>query len=215
LAKGSRVSRWRSGVHDTSYKGLPKGSVLSPFLYNVIGDDLVVYVTHRLIEVARGLIQTACTSLAVFFSSMGLTISSGSTQTKYVKRRCLQRINLLKSVAGVSWGAHPFCMLLLYRGLIGSVLEYGSVCYAGMAKTQMLLLERIQYRSTSNNSLGVLSGIPPLRHRLFYLNFRYLVNTFQKNGHPLHDKLEKLNDLSPQRCLIPAGFIRIMNSQIP
>jgi hypothetical protein len=32
---------------------------------------------------------------------------------------------------------------------------------------------------------------------------RYLVNTFQKNGHPLRDKLEKLNDLSPQKCLIP------------
>jgi hypothetical protein len=44
----------------------------------------------------------------------------------YVKRRCLQRINLLKSVAGV-WRAHPSCML----GRIGSVLEYSSVCYAG------------------------------------------------------------------------------------
>jgi hypothetical protein len=57
--------------------------------------------------------------------------------------------------------------------------------------------------STFNNSLGVLSGVPPLRHRLFYLNFRYLVNTFQKNGHPLREKLEKLNGLSPQECLIP------------
>jgi hypothetical protein len=57
--------------------------------------------------------------------------------------------------------------------------------------------------STLNNSLEVLSGISPLRHRLFYLNFRYLVNTFQKKGHPLRDKLEKLNDLSPQKCLIP------------
>jgi hypothetical protein len=38
---------------------------------------------------------------------------------------------------------------------------------------------------------------------LFYLNFRYLVNIFQKNGHPLHGKLEKLNDLSSQKCLIP------------
>jgi hypothetical protein len=38
---------------------------------------------------------------------------------------------------------------------------------------------------------------------LFYLNFRYLVNIFQKNGHPLHSKLEKLNDLSSQKCLIP------------
>jgi hypothetical protein len=75
----------------------------------------------------------------------------------------------------------------------------------------MLLLERIQYQAlrismglmgfTPNNSLGVL--IPPLRHRFFYPNFKYLVNTLQKNGHPLRDKLEKPNDLSPQKCLIP------------
>jgi hypothetical protein len=38
---------------------------------------------------------------------------------------------------------------------------------------------------------------------LFYLNFRYVVNTFQKNGHPLRDKVGKLNDLSPQKSLIP------------
>jgi hypothetical protein len=104
-------------------------------------------------------------------------------------------------------------MPLLYRGLIGSVLEYGSVCYAGMGKTHMLLLERIQYRalrismgimgSTPNKSLGVLSGIPLLQNRMFYLNFRYLVNTFQKIRYPLRDKLDKLIDLSPQKCLIP------------
>jgi hypothetical protein len=41
----------------------------------------------------------------------------------------------------------PSCMLLLYRGLIGSVLEYGSVCYTGMAGTHMLSLERVQYRA--------------------------------------------------------------------
>jgi hypothetical protein len=134
-------------------------------------------------------------------------------QAKYVKRKCLQRNNLLKSVVGVSWGAHLYGMLLLYSGLIDSVLEYGSVWYAGMTRTHMLLLERIQYRalriimgllgSTLNNNIGVLSGTPPLRHRLFYLNFRNLVNTFQKNGHSLHARLKKLNDLSPQKCLIP------------
>jgi hypothetical protein len=96
--------------------------------------------------------------------------------------------------------------LVCFCSLIDSVLEYGSVCYAGMAKTHMLLLERIHYRALriSTTVLGVLSGIPWLRHRLFYLNFRYVVNTFQKNGHPLRDKVGKLNDhLSPQKSLIP------------
>jgi hypothetical protein len=104
---------------------------------------------------------------------------------KFVRRRCLQRVNLLKSVAGVSWGAPPSCLILLYRGLIVSVLEYGSVCFTNMAKTHMLGLKRFQYRamrialgligSTPNNCLGVLGGIPPLAERFAYLNFRYHV----------------------------------------
>jgi hypothetical protein len=69
-------------------------------------------------------------------------------------------------------------LILLYKGLIGSVLEYGSVCFTNMARTHMLGLERVQYRalrialglmgSTPNNCLGVLSGIPPLAERFAY-----------------------------------------------
>jgi hypothetical protein len=53
------------------------------------------------------------------FKYLGVFFDCGlrwSTQTNYVKQRCLQRINLLKSLVGVSWAAHPSCMLLLYRG---------------------------------------------------------------------------------------------------
>jgi hypothetical protein len=66
------------------YKGLQQGLVPSLFLFNVIGscvdrfipsgcgffqypDDLVVYMAHRLFDVALGLIQTACTSLNILF----------------------------------------------------------------------------------------------------------------------------------------------------
>jgi hypothetical protein len=34
-------------------------------------------------------------------------------------------------------------MILLYRGLIGSVLPFGSVCFTNIAKTHMLGLERV------------------------------------------------------------------------
>jgi hypothetical protein len=108
---------------------------------------------------------------AVSFKYLGVFYDTGlkwGAQAKYVQKRCLQRLNLLKSIAGVWWGAQPRCMLLLHKGLIGSVLDYASVCYSGMAKTHMLRLERVQYRgirlalglmcSTPNNSLEVLSG---------------------------------------------------------
>jgi hypothetical protein len=86
------------------YKGLTKGSVLSPFLFNIIGscadrfipsgcdflqyaDDLVVYVVHRLFNVPLELVQTAYTSLNVFFSSMGLTISASKLDAMLFTRK--------------------------------------------------------------------------------------------------------------------------------
>jgi hypothetical protein len=36
-------------------------------------------------------------------------------------------------------------MLLLYKELVGSILDYASVCYSGMARTHFLKLERLQY----------------------------------------------------------------------
>jgi hypothetical protein len=49
--------------------------------------------------------------------------------------------------------------------------------------------------------LGVLSRIPPLEHRVLYLNYKYLVNTFQKAGHLLRSRLELLHRLNPKKCL--------------
>jgi len=273
-------------ISRTGYKGLPQGSVLSPFLYNLLGssidrfvprgcnilqyaDDVVIYASHRLYEIARALVQTACTSLSVFFDTIGLTISATkseamifsrkhskpqlrlllygqylpqtdqfkylgvfldtglrwATQIKYVQKRCLQRMNLMNSIAGTWWGAHPKCMLLLYQGLIGSVLEYASVCYANLAKTHFLKLERVQYRgirvalglmiSTPNNSLGVLSGIPPLEERFSYLNSKFVINIFGKQNHPLQTTLQNLYNLNQHRCIKGLNLVNPFDISAP
>jgi hypothetical protein len=44
------------------------------------------------------------------------------------QQKCCKRINFLRSMAGVSWGAHSDVMLILYRRLICSFSEYGCTC---------------------------------------------------------------------------------------
>jgi hypothetical protein len=111
---------------------------------------------------------------------------------------------------------------MLYRGFVGSVLEYGSVCYSGMARTHMLRLERVEYRgirialglmcSTPNKSLGVLRGIAPLAERFVYLHFRYLEAVFYRLDHPLKRRLETLRELNLGRCI--AGFFELLSLNI-
>jgi hypothetical protein len=83
------------------------------------------------------------------FKYLGVFFDSGlrwSTQVMYVQRRCLQRLNFMRSIAGTWLRAHPRCMLQLYKGLMGSILDFASECYSEMARTHFLKLERLQYR---------------------------------------------------------------------
>jgi hypothetical protein len=105
---------------------------------------------------------------------------------------------------------HPSCLILLYRGP-GSVLEYGSVYFTNFAKTHMLGLERVQYRalrialglmkSTPNNCLDVLGGIPPIAERFANLYFRLLVAAFYPLNHPLRESLGVLGALNIGRSI--------------
>jgi hypothetical protein len=59
------------------------------------------------------------------FKYLGVFFNAGlrwKTQAAYVQKICLQRLKFLKSIAGVWWSAHSRCMIMLYRGLVVSVL---------------------------------------------------------------------------------------------
>jgi hypothetical protein len=86
----------------------------------------------------------------------------------------------------------------------------------------MLGLERVQYRSlrialglmrsTQNNCLGVLGGIPSFAERFAYLNFRYLVAAFYRLGHPLRENLGVLGALNMGRCI--GGYSDVLSCNI-
>ncbi|XP_055597805.1 uncharacterized protein LOC129755617 isoform X3 [Uranotaenia lowii] len=130
----------------------------------------------------RTITQSRC------FKYLGVWFDSKCTwraHIEYLKGKCQQRINFLRSITGTWWGAHPEDLLKLYRTTILSVMEYGSFCFQSAAKTHLIKLERIQYRclrialgcmpSTHNMSLEVLAGILPLKDRYNLLSLRFLI----------------------------------------
>jgi hypothetical protein len=70
------------------------------------------------------------------------------TRVHNIQQKCYKRLNFLRSMAMavVSLGEHPDMMLILYKGLIRSVLECGFIAFDWMAATHIFKLKRIQYR---------------------------------------------------------------------
>ena len=54
---------------------------------------------------------------------------------RYIKAKCLKALNLLKVLSNTSWGADRPTLLHLYRSLIRSKLDYGSVVYGSARKS--------------------------------------------------------------------------------
>jgi hypothetical protein len=54
---------------------------------------------------------------------------------KHLKTKCLKVLNLLKRLSSTNWGSNTSTLLKLYRSLIRSKLDYGSVVYGSARKS--------------------------------------------------------------------------------
>ncbi|GFO00724.1 RNA-directed DNA polymerase from mobile element jockey [Plakobranchus ocellatus] len=80
--------------------------------------------------------------LGVFFDSK-LNFSS---HVKYLKKKCLKALNLLHVVGHTDWGADRATLLRLYRTLVRSKLDYGSVIYGSAKKHVLRALDPIHHQ---------------------------------------------------------------------
>jgi len=101
-----------------------------------------------------------------------LTISSHSFHIRYLKEKCVKALNLLHIVAHTSWGADQHTLLHLYRSLVRSKLDYGSVVYGSTRESYLRILDPIQnhalrlclgaFRTLPASSICVQANEPPL-----------------------------------------------------
>ena len=114
--------------------------------------------------------------LGVVFDSR----NSWKEQISHLQERCSKPMNILKCLAGKNWGAARSILVILYKVLIRSILDYGALCYSNASKTQLQKLNVIQnkalrictgaLRSTPTDLLEAYCGVEPLgirRKKLF------------------------------------------------
>lgn len=136
---------------------------------------------------------------------LGLVLDSklsGIPHSELVSYKCEQRLNMLRCLAGVWWGAHPFSLKLAYNALIRSVLDYGSFLLEPCRVSVINKFNSIQnkslriiagaMKSSPINALQVECAEPPLKIRRQFLADRFFCQAFQFCNHPLIHKLSQL-----------------------
>ena len=113
---------------------------------------------------------------------------------KYLKVKCLKALNLLKVLSHTSWGADRTTLLHLYRSLIRSKLDYGSIVYGSARKSYLQMLDTVHnqglrlalgaFRTSPVSSLNVEADEPSLWLRREKLSLQYAIRLAANSSNP-------------------------------
>ncbi|XP_071642940.1 uncharacterized protein [Temnothorax longispinosus] len=138
---------------------------------------------------------------------------SGKPHFTYVINKCRKALNIMTALAGVWWGAHPQQLMMIYKGIIHSNIDYG--CQLLQLSGNLTIfekLQRIQYKairiafgyrqSTPINVLLDEAKEPPLQFRLKYLTSKLVLKNIAQEFSPVTNSLDELISItrSPNNC---------------
>ena len=115
---------------------------------------------------------------------------------KYLKAKCLKALNLLKVLSHTDWGADRTVLLQLYRSLILSKLDYGSIVYGSARPSYISSLDTVHhqglrlalgaFRTSPVQSLYVEAEEPSLYLRREKLALQYSIRIAANPSNPVH-----------------------------
>ena len=65
---------------------------------------------------------------------------------KAFKTKCLKALDILKVLSSINWGGDRSVLLNLYRSLVRSKLDYGSIIYGSARKSYLKCLDTIHHQ---------------------------------------------------------------------
>ena len=100
-----------------------------------------------------------------------------------LKSKCNQALNLMRSVSSTEWGADRKTLIMFYRSLIRSKIDYGCTAYNCASSRKLQSLESVSYesmrissgcfKSTPIFSLQVITEEAPLQIKKDKLSLKY------------------------------------------
>ena len=116
---------------------------------------------------------------------------------KALKAKCKKALNILKVVGHFDWGADRQTLLALYRSLIRSKLDYGSIVYGSARKSYRTTLDPVHnqalriclgaLKTSRTTSLYVEANEPSLELRRTKLALQYILKLWAHPTNPAYD----------------------------
>ena len=126
-----------------------------------------------------------------------------------LKTQCREALNLLRVVAHLKWGGDRDTLLMLYRAIIRSKLDYGCVVYGTALNTNLRQLDNI-HNTGLRLALGAFCTSPvstlytetneaPLEERRLKLSMNYYIKTRDCIENPAHHSLHEFDRTTRDR----------------
>ena len=116
-----------------------------------------------------------------------------------LKERTNKDLNLMKIISNNSWGADYTSLRNIYKSLILSKIEYGSLIYDTAAKTNLKSINTIQnhaariilgcLRNTKTDHLEILANLIPLHISRKLLLTKYAIRTISNPTNPISEQI--------------------------
>ena len=142
---------------------------------------------------------------------------------QYLKSSCQKALDILRVVGHTDWGADRIALLRLYRALVRSKLDYGSIVYGSARRSVLKQLDPIHhqglrialgaFRTSPAQSLYVEAHEPSLTSRRLKLSLNYVLKLKYLPENPAYSCVfepENIKLFEESESKIPPLGIRIL-----
>lgn len=227
LCCGKNIETTQSLMQDSLNK-IVEWAVLKGFKFSETKSEVIVFSRHQdreQVNLKLGLYELKQTD---DIKILGLIFDRKLTWGKHIKslkQDCLKRMNVIKSIASTKWGADKDTILMAYKALIRSKIDYGAIIYDSAQPAIKKSLNSIHnlglrmalgaFKTSPIDSILAEANEPPLEIRRKLLSLTYAARIKVTPNNPVHNTIfngKKINEHNNAKPNFPKPlYSRILN----